>query len=343
MKKLAILGAGSWGLTLAWLSCQTDSPDNRDCEIWLWDRSSEKIASFQQNRHVTFPVDVTLPESLHLTNNLGEAIRDADVVLLVVTSNGTRPVLQAMKASGALSNKTIVVNCSKGIEETTLKRMSELTLEELPNSPLAVLSGPSLAKELLKGLPTACSVASVDNDVAEYLQHHLTHEQLFRLYSNTDVVGVELGGALKNIFAIPSGYMKAKGLGDNAQAALITRGLAEMTRFSVALGADPKTLYGLSGLGDLLATCSSPLSRNYQVGARLAQGQSLDAILADLKVVAEGVKTTHAVCALADKIGLDMPIAKQVQACLSGPFSEKMIIKSLMSRKLKSEQTTQSR
>ncbi len=332
MKKLAILGAGSWGLTLAWLAAGSNQKS-----VWLWDRKPDKIARFQANRHVTFPVEVELPESLILSDSLTETITDADAVLLVVTTGGTREVVRNLVQSGALSNKTVLVNCSKGIEFPGLKCLSEVIQEEAPNNPFAVLSGPSLAVEILNGLPTACSVASENLEVAEYLQTHLTHEQLLRLYSNTDVTGVELGGALKNIFAIASGYMRAKHLGDNAQAALITRGLAEMTRFSVSLGADEQTLYGLSGLGDLLATCNSPLSRNYQVGARLATGQPLDQILADLKVVAEGVKTTHAVSQLSDKLGLDVPIIKQVELCLSGPFSEKMIIKSLMSRKLKAE------
>lgn len=336
MKKLAILGAGSWGLTLAWLNALTASEAGHH-EVWLWDRSSDKINQFKQNREITFPVKVSLPENVHLTSNLAEATQDAAIILLVVTTSGTREVLQALKTSGALSPEAIIVNCSKGIEFPSLKRLSVIVNEELPNNPSAVLSGPSLAMEILSGLPTACSVASENRDVAEYLQQYLTNERLFRLYSNTDVIGVELGGALKNIFAIPSGYMEAKQLGDNAKASLITRGLAEMTRFSVAMGADPKTLYGLSGLGDLLATCSSPLSRNYQVGARLAQGQSLDQILTDLKVVAEGVKTTQAVSQIADQQGLEVPIVKVVETCINGPFSESLIIKSLMSRKLKSE------
>jgi len=336
LKKLAILGAGSWGLTLAWLNALTASEAGHH-KVWLWDRSPDKIEQFKQNREISFPVKVTLPDNVHLTSNLAEATQDAAIILLVVTTSGTREVLQGLKASGALSPEAIIVNCSKGIEFPSLKRLSVIVQEELPNNPSAVLSGPSLAMEILSGLPTACSIAAENRDVAEYLQQYLTNERLFRLYSNTDVIGVELGGALKNIFAIPSGYMEAKHLGDNAKASLITRGLAEMTRFSVAMGADPKTLYGLSGLGDLLATCSSPLSRNYQVGARLAEGQSLDQILKDLKVVAEGVKTTQAVSQIADKQGLEVPIVKVVETCISGPFSESLIIKSLMSRKLKSE------
>ncbi|MEB3287942.1 MAG: NAD(P)H-dependent glycerol-3-phosphate dehydrogenase [Vampirovibrionales bacterium] len=343
MKKLAILGAGSWGLTLAWLAClrdpaETGAPAPSECQIVLWDRTAAKIEAIKKNRAITFPVNVTLSNTLELTASLAEAVQDADVVLLAVTSNGTREVARQLKASGALSKNCILVNCSKGIEFSTLKRISQVLDEEVPENRNAVLSGPALAKEILAGLPTACAVAAKDAETAEYLQHHLGHERLLRLYSNTDVTGVELGGSLKNVFAIPSGYMQAKKLGDNAQASLITRGLAEMTRFSVALGAKPETLYGLSGLGDLLATCNSPLSRNYQVGARLAQGETLENILSDLKVVAEGVKTTYAVLELAKQLGIDMPIVEVVKRSLSEKISEKDIIKSLMSRKLKPEQ-----
>lgn len=331
MKKMAILGAGSWGLTLAWLSASDHA------NIWLWDRNPEKIASMRADRHVRFPVPVHLPNSLHLTDSLAEAVQDADVILLVVTVNGTREVLRRLRDEGLLKAGVILVNASKGIEFPGLKRMSEVFAEECPNNPYAVLSGPTLALEILNGLPTACSIACRDLDVAEFLQQNLSHD-LFRLYSNQDVTGVELGGALKNIFAIASGYMRTKQLGDNAWGALLTRGLAETTRFSVALGADPKTLYGMSGLGDLLATANSPLSRNYQVGARLAQGETLEQILDNLKVVAEGVKTTHAVYELSQKMGLDTPIVQMVETCLSQPFSEAMIIRSLMSRRLRSEQ-----
>jgi glycerol-3-phosphate dehydrogenase (NAD(P)+) len=332
MNKLAILGAGSWGLTLAWLAC-----DGRK-EVVLWDRKPQKIEEIKANRQITFPVEVTLPDSLKLTDSLEEAADDADAILLVVTTSGTREVAQALREKANIDPKTIVVNASKGIEYPSLKRMSDVLIEELPDNPFAVLSGPTLAKEILSGLPTACSIASAERDISEYLQVHLSREGLFRLYSNTDVIGVELGGALKNIFAIASGYMSAKNLGDNARAALLTRGLAEMTRFSVALGADAQTLYGLSGLGDLLATCNSPLSRNFQVGYQLAQGKTMAQVLEDLKVVAEGVKAAQAVNQLSQKLEIDTPIVQLVDNALKGGFSDEMLIKSLMSRKLKTEQ-----
>lgn len=332
MSKLAILGAGSWGMTLACLAC------DKGKDVWLWDRSAEKIAALRKNPHVDFPLSLTLPDSLRLTASLAEAVHEADVILMVVTSGGTRTVAQAMRATGELSPKSVILNASKGIEYASLEPLSTVIAKELPDNPFAVLSGPTLAAEILKGLPTACSVACQNAGVAEYLQKFLFNQRLFRLYSNTDVLGVELGGSLKNIFAIASGYMQAKMLGDNARAALITRGLHEMTRFSVALGAMEKTLYGLSGLGDLLATCNSPLSRNYQAGYRLAKGERLEEILSDMKVVVEGVQTTRAVSILADKLQIEVPIVKTIELSFAGELSEDLMISNLMSRKLKSEE-----
>lgn len=330
MSRIGILGAGSWGLTLAWLMHQAGHT------VTLWNRNETKAEQLRANRSISFPVTVTLPQTVTITSNLAEAITDADIVMLVVTSSGTRSVLEAIQALDLLPAHAILLNASKGIEYPSLKNLSAVVEEHFPNQPAGVLSGPTLAPEILKGLPTAAVVASHQLATAEYLQKTLSTER-FRIYTNTDVIGTEMGGALKNIFAIVSGYMKAKELGDNAQSTLITRGLAEMTRFSMAMGADVQTLYGLSGLGDLLATCNSPLSRNYQVGYRLAQGKTLEQILEDLHMVAEGVQTTYAVCELSHQLGLDVPIVHQVRKAFSGHFCEQEIIHTLMSRRLKSE------
>ncbi|MDX2085279.1 MAG: NAD(P)H-dependent glycerol-3-phosphate dehydrogenase [Candidatus Melainabacteria bacterium] len=343
MTKIAILGAGSWGLTLSWLLAQqAEAFPEQEKSVWLWDRNPEKISHFAANRAIQFPVSVHLSESVHLTASLADAVRDAEIILMVVTTAGTRPTAQALAACGQLASEAIVVNASKGVELPSLQPLHQVIAEELPQHRVAVLSGPTLAGEILSGLPTACVVACDQLAVAEYLQQSLSCENRFRLYSNQDVIGVEMGGAMKNVFAIVSGYMQAMRLGENARAALITRGLAEMTRFCLALGAEAETLYGLSGLGDLFATCNSPLSRNHQVGFRLAKGESLEAILADLKVVAEGVHTTRAVSQLAERIGVDVPIVKQVEYALSGaPISPEMLIRGLMSRRLKSEHAQQ--
>ena len=333
MKKLAILGAGSWGYTLAWLL----TGNTWQKEVCLWGRNAEKIEQLKTDRKIIYPVEMELPGSLQVTASLEEAISHADAVLLVVTSAGTRNVLEQIKASGKLQPSTVLINASKGIEAGTLKRMSEVCAEIFPDNPYAVLSGPTLAKEIIAGLPTAAVVAAVDPEIAEFVQVYLSSERQFRLYTNTDVIGTELGGSLKNIFAIASGFMRTRQLGDNAWASLITRGLAEMTRLSATMGAEPKTLYGLSGLGDLLATCNSPLSRNYQVGAGLAAGKSLEEVLAEIKVVAEGVPTTFAVRDLCKKLDVDTPIIHEIGKSLSGEFSMESIVSSLMSRKLKVE------
>lgn len=333
--KIGVLGAGSWGLTLAWLWA-TPLDGEPVPDVWLWDRKVDKIQQIAQNREITFPVPVTLPAHVRLVEDLSAELEDTDIVALAVTAEGTRTVC-AQLAQAGLPSSVAIVNTSKGIELETLKRLSQVIQEELPRNPQAVLSGPTLAREILKGLPTAASIASDDLDLAEKLQTALSRDYRLRLYSNPDVTGVELGGALKNIFAISSGYMTTKQLGDNAKAALLTRGLAEMTRFSLRLGAQESTLYGLSGLGDLLATSNSPLSRNYQVGELLAQGKALPQILEEIRVVAEGVQTAQAVHRLAEKLGLDMPIVAEINRALFESPSETFLIRSLMSRKLKSE------
>jgi glycerol-3-phosphate dehydrogenase (NAD(P)+) len=331
MRRLTILGAGSWGLTLAWLWARAG------LDVTLWDRRPEKCEALCAQPNRTFPVVMTLPPTVRLASNLHAATEKADIVVLAVTTQGTREVLQGL--ADAMPLDTILLNVSKGIELPTLQRLQQVAAEVCPRHAYASLSGPTLAQEVLDGMPTAAVVASTQADVAEALQETLSCENRFRLYSNTDVAGVELGGALKNIFAIASGYMVAKGLGENARAALITRGLAEMTRFASHLGAEEATLYGLSGLGDLLATCGSPLSRNYQVGYALGHDEPLPDILTRLRVVAEGVQSARAVETMAQQQGLDMPIVGQVVRSLEGQLSSEMMIKSLMSRKLKPELT----
>jgi len=328
---ITILGAGSWGLTLATLI------DEQKAHITLWDRNPDKVAQFTTNRKITSPIQVTLPGYINLTSDLNAAITQAAVVILVVTTEGTRPVMEQLVNCPAFNPDIILLNASKGIEFPGLKTLLEVIDEFAPQNPKAVLSGPNLAPEIVRGLPTAGVIACKDTDVARYLQELLSTER-FRLYTNTDTVGVQLAGALKNVFAICSGFMEARHLGDNAKATLITRGLIEMTRFSLIMGADAETLYGLSGLGDLLATCNSPLSRNYRVGVGLAQGHTLADILKELQVVAEGVKTTQAVSQLADKLGVDMPVVKLVEQAILRNVSEDDMIQMLMKRKLKAEE-----
>ena len=339
-KKLCILGTGSWGLTLAWLAAKSQmrDPDKPRMQVTLWGRNAEKVADFNENRHIHFPVDMEIPENVEITADLTHAVQGADAVLFVVTAKATREVAEAIAQTNALPSHAILVNASKGLEYPSLKPMSLILKQVFPTHQVGVLSGPTLAKEILKGLPTACTISADTLDVAKHLQEMLNCDRQFRLYTNTDVLGVELAGATKNVFAIASGFMTAKELGDNAKASLLTRGLAEMARFCLEQQAEESTIYGLAGLGDMLATCNSPLSRNFQVGFRLGKGESLEAILADMKVVAEGVQTARAVHDIAKQRHLDMPIVELVVHAVSGTgISGEMMIRSLMNRKLRAE------
>ena len=238
-----------------------------------------------------------------------------------------------------LKKEQIIVNLSKGLEQDTLLRMSEVMEQELPDANIAVLSGPTLAKEVLMGMPTLASVASKNLETAKKVQQACSVPNRFRLYTNPDIVGVELGGSLKNVIAIASGFADAMGLGDNLRGALLTRGMAEMVRISLALGANPSTLYGLSGMGDLIATCSSPMSRNFTVGSMLGKGKKINDILNELGSVAEGVKTSKALCALAKKLNIEAPMANAIYEAVYTDITPNQIVEKLMTRKLKEEDT----
>ena len=330
--KLAVLGAGSWGLTLAWLL------ENNFDDIYVWGRQEDFTPEFLETKKKTYPIEVQLPEKTVITADMKEAIKDAEIILLVVSTAGTRPVCEAMKAAG-LTSSQIIVNASKGIELPSLKTLSKVIKEVLPENPVAVLSGPTLAVEVLRGMPTAASVACEDIETAEYLQKYFHVPNKFRIYANTDVVGVELGGSLKNVVAIASGFVDAKHFGHNARGAILTRGFAEIVRIGLALGANPSTLYGLSGMGDLIATCSSPLSRNYQVGYKLGQGKKLDDILKELGAIAEGVKTSQALCQLAEKMEMEAPLSQTVYEAVYSDLTHEQLIGNLMNRKVKREES----
>jgi len=330
--KLAVLGAGSWGLTLAWML-----EENFD-DIYVWGREQDLTPEFLATKKKTYPIEVQLPEKAIITSDMKEAIADAEIVLMVVSTAGTRPVCELMKEAG-LKSSQIVVNASKGIELPSLKTLSKVITEVLPDNHVAVLSGPTLAVEVLKGLPTAASIACKDIEVAEYLQKYFHVPGRFRIYTNSDVIGVELGGSLKNVVAIASGFVDAKKFGCNSRGAILTRGFAEIVRVGLALGANPSTLYGLSGMGDLIATCSSPLSRNYQVGYRLGQGKKLDDILNELGAIAEGVKTSQALCELAKTLDMEVPLSQTVYNAVYSDMTHEELIGSLMNRKVKSEES----
>ncbi len=328
--KLTVLGAGSWGLCLTKLLT-----DNFD-EITLWSREEDLSNELITTKSVKFPVEVQLDKKVQITSDLAEAIKNAEILLTVVPSSAVRSICQKLTEAG-IEKGQIIVNASKGLELPGLYRMSEVFNQELPENKYAVLSGPTLAGEVLKGLPTAASIACDDLQVADFLQEKLTVWEKFRLYSNSDVTGVELGGSLKNVIAIASGFCGAMNFGDNARGALLARGLAEIVRLSVAMGANPSTLYGLSGVGDLFATCSSPLSRNYQVGYMLGQGKKLDDILKEIGTVAEGVKTSRAVVELSKKYNIETPLAEIVYEAVYTDITPDEVVSKLMSRKLKPE------
>ena len=328
--KLTVLGPGCWGLTLAWLLT-----DNFE-EVCVWGRTADISDELKQYKRTTKPLPVQLSDKVEITDNLSSAINGADIILLVVATSGIRPVCKQLKEAGLKDNQ-ILVNLSKGLELPSLKRMSEVIKDELPTSKLAILSGPTLAKEILNGCPTAASVASDDMEVAEFVQKHCNVPSKFRLYTNSDVIGVELGGSLKNVIAISSGFADAMKLGDNCRGSLLTRGMAEIVRVSVALGASPSTLYGLSGMGDLIATCSSPFSRNFTVGSMLGQGKKIDEILSELGSVAEGVKTSKALCELAEKLGLEVPVSSAIYEAVYTDITPEEVLNKLMNRKLRNE------
>ena len=329
--KLTVLGLGCWGLVLTKLLT-----DNFD-EVWGWSRKEDLSDELLNFKRTTKPFEIELDKKVNITSDLKEAIKGADIILLVVSTSAIRIVCEQLKQAG-IKDEQILVNTSKGLELPSLKRMSEVIKDVLPNQKFAVLSGPTLAKEVLDGQPTAASVASDDIEIAQVVQKACNVDGKFRLYTNDDMKGVEFGGSLKNVIAIAAGFLSEMKMGDNARGAILTRGMAEIVRVSVALGANPSTMWGLSGMGDLIATCSSHLSRNHTVGRMLAQGKKIDDILSELGSVAEGVKTSRAICELSEKLGIETPISHAIYEAVYSDSNSREIFMNLMSRQLKSEE-----
>jgi glycerol-3-phosphate dehydrogenase (NAD(P)+) len=326
---VAVLGAGGWGTTLAVHLARAGH------NTVLWARDAALIEDMRARRaNAIYLPDIRLPENLRLTADLGEALPAADLIVSAVPSHGTRRVLR--QGSAHVRPGSIVVSATKGLEQDSLYRVSEIIEQELPGVRIGVLSGPSFAAELARELPTAVSIASTAAGVVEAVQQGF-RTPYFRLYGTTDVVGVELGGALKNVIAIAAGVAEGLGLGHNAQAGLITRGLAEITRLAGAAGAQRETLSGLTGLGDLVLTCTGSLSRNRKVGIELAHGRSLGDVLAGMKMVAEGVRTTDAALALGARYGVELPIASQVAELLAGRKDARTLLYELMVRPQRAE------
>ncbi|MFN3750547.1 MAG: NAD(P)H-dependent glycerol-3-phosphate dehydrogenase [Thiobacillus sp.] len=326
--KLAVLGAGAWGTALATTWCAQHA-------VTLWGRNVHEIDAMRSARvNARYLPDCPLPADLRLDADLDAAVADADVIVVAVPSGGLRSTLAALARRGTLPP---VVWVSKGFEPGSRKLPHQLVAECLPaQRAAAVLSGPSFALEVARGYPTALTLASDDDALARQLAEALSSHRL-RLYAHDDVIGVEIGGALKNVMAIAAGICDGLGLGHNARAALITRGLAEMTRLGVRLGGRFETFMGLSGLGDLVLTTTGDLSRNRQVGLGLARGQALDALLAELGHVAEGVTTAREVDALASELGVDMPITRTVCRVLFEALPAADAVDALLHRELRPE------
>lgn len=334
MKKIAIIGAGSWGTALSIALSRSRAQH----AISIWAHETEVVESMRSRRvNDVFLPDFELPVGIAPTGNLVEAIEGADIVLGVMPSTHARRLYTQIARHAA--PHTAFVSATKGLEPETLLRMSEVIGQVMPvkRAPrIAVLSGPSFAREVARGDPTAIVIASQDGQLAAEIQEEFSGPTL-RLYSNSDVPGVELGGAVKNVIAIAAGVTEGLGFGHNTLAALITRGLAEMSRLAIALGGRPETMAGLAGMGDLVLTCTGALSRNRGVGVELGRGRKLDEIVGSTRMVAEGVSTTAATRTLARRLGIEMPITEQMHAVLYEGRSPRDAIRELMERRLKGE------
>ena len=331
-KQLAVIGAGSWGTTLANLLAEKWQ------NVTLWCYESDLAERMAQTRvNDLYLPDIKLAENLQVTSDLARAVADKQMLLFVTPSQVTRHVLQ--QALPDIPTTALIVSASKGIENDSLMLLSQVFAELLPESMqhrLGFLSGPSFAREVSAGMPTAVVAAATDFAVAEEIQQIFSTER-FRVYTHNDIIGVELGGAMKNVIALAAGVADGLGFGHNTRAALITRGLAEMTRLGLQLGGSAETFAGLAGMGDLVLTCTGDLSRNRSVGIELGRGRKIDEIVAGMTMVAEGVKTTLSAYELAEKLGVEVPIIEQMYLVLYKNKDPRQAVTDLMLRDLKAE------
>ncbi len=331
MTAIGVIGSGAWGTTLALLLA------NKGLEVTLWEHRPERAVAMQQSRENALLLPgFHLPDNLQITSNIAQATREKQLLLLVTPSQRMRENVRLL--APYLAPETLCASCSKGIEIGSLKRMTEVITEEIPSVArrIAALSGPNISFEIAQGKPTAAVVAADDEEVAVRIRD-IVNTPRFRIYTSNDVVGVELGGALKNIIAIGAGFNEGMQYGENAKAAFITRALAEIARLGIAAGAYPLTFIGLAGIGDLIATCASPLSRNQQLGRRLAAGEKLEDILASTHTVAEGLYTTKAALQLAKQYNVELPITQQLSLVLFEGLDPHKAVPELMMRDPKNE------
>ena len=331
-KRIAVVGAGSWGTAIANLLASKGYP----IDWWVFEEDLCRQLVENHENQVFLP-GIRLSENLRPAKDLADVVKDKDLVVIVVPSHVMRQVVAAM--APALTSQAILVSASKGIENDTQLTMSGVIKEVLPDldpAQLAVLSGPSFAKEVAVGVPTVVTVAALDPECARIVQQAFA-TPAFRVYTNPDIIGVELGGSVKNVIAIAAGMIDGLGLGFNTRAALITRGLTEIRRLGLTMGANPRTFTGSAGVGDLVLTCTGDMSRNHTVGMKVGQGHKLDTVLGEMRMVAEGVKTARSVYNLSCRLGVEMPICHAVYHILYENLSPKDAVYLLMTRDLKNE------
>lgn len=329
MAKVSVLGAGSWGTALSLLLCKNGH------EVTLWSALEDEVRMLCEKReHESKLPGVRLPEDMKITADLEGCLKDPDVAVLAVPSPFTRSTAHRM--APFVKKGQIIVNVAKGVEEHTLMTLSEIISEEIPQADVCVLSGPSHAEEVGKGLPTTCVVSAEKRETAEYLQG-IFMSPVFRVYTTPDILGVELGGALKNVIALAAGTADGLGYGDNTKAALITRGIAEISRLGTKMGARAETFYGLSGIGDLIVTCASVHSRNRKAGYLMGKGYTMQEAMDEVKMVVEGVYSARAAKSLAEKYQVEMPIIEEVNKVLFEDKSAADAVRDLMLRDKKVE------
>jgi glycerol-3-phosphate dehydrogenase (NAD(P)+) len=332
VEAIGVIGAGGWGIALAKLLADKGEP------VTLWCHSEESFRELQHRRESrAYLAGIILPSNVEITRSMEVTVADKSLILCAVPSHTARQVMA--RAAPYLSSQTIVLCCTKGLEEESLKTMGEVLGEifgETAKQRHGFLSGPSFAIEVARGLPAAVTVAARLEDIARDIQETLS-TQNFRVYTSTDIIGVQMGGVIKNIIAIAAGISDGLNLGHNARAALVTRGLVEMTRLAVRMGAEPMTLAGLPGLGDLVLTCAGDLSRNRKVGLQIAEGKSAQEISRGTRMVAEGVRNTRSVYLLAKRLGIEMPIVEQMYKVIYEGKKPADAVRDLMQRSLKSE------
>ncbi|MFQ8690468.1 MAG: NAD(P)H-dependent glycerol-3-phosphate dehydrogenase [Blautia sp.] len=329
MAKIGVLGAGSWGTALALLL------HNNGHEVTLWSIMEDEVQMLREKRqHESKLPGVKLPQEMEITSDLAYSVKGRDLLILAVPSPYTRSTAHSMRE--LVAEGQIIVNVAKGIEETTLMTLSDIIEQEIPQANVAVLSGPSHAEEVGRGIPTTCVVSARTKETAEYLQG-IFMSPVFRVYTSPDILGVELGGSLKNVIALAAGTADGLGYGDNTKAALITRGIAEIARSGIEMGAKSETLYGLSGMGDLIVTCASVHSRNRKAGYLMGKGYTMDEAMGEVKMVVEGVYSAKAAKQLAEKYQVDMPIVEEVNKVLFEGKSAETAVRDLMLRDKKTE------